>query len=285
MRTRTTLTAAALLAAGAALVAASGCNRTTTSTTSSTRATSTTPKTNLDNEPPRLVSAFYGLDALPKMAAQLYPDAPGKDGLPVTFSRRVMGGPDIDPKAFTVKTRSGALRKPIYATTRPADAVGKNHTVLLIGDLGSDPADPPISVEVTGDLPLEHGANGKGLSGSVIPLADGPALVLALGYKAGAFPGDIPSGARQVVVAIWAGGVTLKPGAEETAHLKGYRVTTSQGEVRPFALGDLNRNDNYVYLFLATDVPAERVTFAAGILVDPNGDVNPETSVAVSQAR
>jgi hypothetical protein len=246
----------------------------------------TIPKTNLDYEPPRLVSAFFGLDdALPKIAAQFTPEAPGKDGMPITFSRRVMGGPSVNPKAFTVKTRSGALRQPIYATTAPASALGKGHTVLLIGDLGSASADPPISVEVTGDLPLEYGANGKGLWAPVIPLADGPTLVLAMGFKPGNFPCDTPAGARQVVVAVWAGGVKPKPGADQTAHLKGYRVATSQGEVQPFALGGLDDNDNYVFLFLATDAPAQRVTFAPGIVVDPRGDVNPQTSVAVSQAR
>lgn len=245
-----------------------------------------TPKTNLDFEPPRMVSAFFGLDnALPKIATQFHPEAPGKDGMPVTFSRRVLGGPIVNPKAFTVKTRSGALRQPLFATTAPASALGKGHTVLLIGDLGSEPADPPVSVEVTGELPLEGGANGKGLSAPVIPLADGPTLVLALGYKAGEFPCDTPARTRQVVVAIWAGGVKPKPGADDAAHLKGYRVATSQGEVRPIALGGLHDNDNYVFLFLATDTPAERVTFAPGIVVDPRGDVNPETSVAVSPAR
>lgn len=279
MRTRTPLTAAALLAAGAAIMAASGC--TTTPTT-----TATIPKTNLDDDPPRLVSAFFGLDdALPMEAVRLSLKAPGKDGMPVTFSRRVVGGPTIEPKVFTVKTQSGALLHPILATTRPADAPGKNHTVLLIGELGSDPADPPMSVEVTGDLPLDYGANGKGLSGPVIPLVAGPTLVLALGFKGGTIPSDCPAQTRQVVVAIWAGGVRPKPGADQTTHLKGYRVATSQGEVRPFALGDLNDRDNYVHLCLATDVRAERVNFAPDILVDPRDDVNPETSVAVSQVR
>lgn len=246
---------------------------------------STITKTSLDNETPRLVSAFFGLDdALPKFAAQFTAEAPGKDGMPVTFSRRVMGGPSVNPKAFTVKTRSGALLQPIFATTAPASDLGKGHTVLLIGDLGSGQDDPPVSVEVTGDLPLEGGANAKGLSVPVTPLADGPTLVLALGFKAGDFPADTPAGARQVVVAIWAGGVKPKPGADDTAHLAGYRVATSQGEVRPFALGGLRDGDNYVFLFLDTDAPAERVIFDAGILVDPRSDVNPETSVAVSQA-
>jgi hypothetical protein len=258
------------------------------------QADETIPRTSLDDEPPRLVSAFFGLDHALPASPVLCREAPGQDGMPVTFSRRAIE--PIDPSAFTVKTRSGALRHPVCATTAPANARGKHHTVLLIGDLGSEgggamcgtnrcPLDPPITVEVTGDLPLEYGASGKGLSGPVIPLAAGPTLVLALGYKAGTYPSDCPAATRQVVVAIWAGGVKPKPGADQAAHLGGYRVATSKGEVHPFALGALNNGDNYVHLCLDTDVPAERVSFAPGILVDPNGDVNPETSVAVSQAR
>jgi hypothetical protein len=252
------------------------------------------PKTSLDDEPPRLVSAFFGLDHALPASPVLCREAAGQDGMPVTFSRRVIE--PIDPKAFTVRTRSGALRHPVCATTAPANARGKHHTVLLIGDLGSEdggamcgtspcPLDPPITVEVTGELPLESGGNGKGLSGPVIPLAAGPTLALALGFKGGTYPSDCPPETRQIVVAIWAGGVRPKPGADQTAHREGYRVATSQGEVRPFALAALNNQDNYVHLRLNTDVPAERVSFAPGILVDPRGDVNPDTSVAVSQAR
>ncbi len=245
------------------------------------------PRTSLDDEPPRLVSAFFGLDhALPRKAFRLCRQAPGMDGIPVTFSRRVLGGPHLDPKAFTVVTRSGARRQPLCATTAPAHAAGKNHTVLLVGELGREPDDPPMTVEVSGDLPLEHGANARGLSAPVIPLADGPTLVLALGYRAGEFPPcPAPARARQVVVAIWAGGIKPRPGADQAAHLGGYRVATNEGEVRPFALGNLHSNDNYVCLFLATEAPAERVDFDAGIVVDPRGDVNPGTSVAVSRGR
>ena len=244
------------------------------------------PRTELDDQPARLVSAFFGLDhAMPRRAMRLCHRAPGMDGIPVTFSRRVIGGPHLDPNVFTVKTRSGAERHPLCATTAPAHGAGKNHTVLLIGDLGSEPNDPPQSVEVRGHLPLEYGADGKGLSAPVIPLAAGPTLVLALSYRARDFPCDAPARARQIVVAIWAGGVKPRPGADQVAHLEGYRVATTQGEVRPFALGNLGHSDNYVCLFLTSDAPAQRVDFDAGIVVDPRGDLNPKTSVAVSQAR
>ncbi len=48
-----------------------------------------------------------------------------------------------------------------------------------------------------------------------------------------------------------------------------------------FALGDLGDGDNCVPLCLDTDSTANRVSAAAGALVDPRGDLNPETSLEV----
>jgi hypothetical protein len=212
------------------------------------------PRTVLDDQPPRLVSAFFGLDhAMPERSRGLCWTAPGQDGMPVTFSRRVVGS--IDPDAFTAHLRSGALRHPTCATTKPANGLSKDHTVLLIGDLGHEPDDPPVA---------------------------GPGLVLALGVRAGAIDSDCPAGTRQIVVAIWAGGVQPAPGKTQRDHLAGYRVTTTAGDVAPLALGDLDDHDNYVHLCLDRDELARRVRFAAGIVVDPRGDLNPETSIEVS---
>ena len=240
------------------------------------------PLTVLDAQPPRMVSAFFGLDhAMPMKSLLLCRQAPGLDGMPVTFSRRVAG--PIDAAAFTITTRSGARLHPICATTAPADGLAKRHTVLLIGDLGREPADPPVSVAVTGSLPLDGGANAQGLSGPVIPLVSGPSLVLALGLKPGMIDSDCPAQTRQIVVAIWAGGVRPAPGLNQKAHRGGYSVTTQEGPVTPFALADIADPDNYVQLCLDTDSPAEQVHFAPGILVDPRGYLNPETMIEVSR--
>jgi hypothetical protein len=243
------------------------------------------PFTTLDDEPPRLVSAFFGLDhALPGNARWLCLEAPGADGMPVTFSRRVVG--DVDPRAFTVRTRSGARLHPRCATTRPARSPSKDHTVLLIGELGHEPTDPPVEVEVTDTLALAGGVDAKGLKAPVIPLADGPTLVLALGLVPGAIPSDCPAPrTRALVVVVWAGGVTPAPGADDEAHRAGYQITTSAGTTKPFALGDLHDRDNYVHLCLDTAARPESVRFAPGILVDPRGDRNPETSVDVNRQR
>jgi hypothetical protein len=243
------------------------------------------PRTTLDEQTPRLVSAFFGLDhALPQEARGLCLEAPGANGMPVTFSRRVVG--DIEPRAFTVRTRSGARLHPTCATTRPARSPYKNHTVLLIGDFGREPTDPPLEVEVTGALALAGGVDAKGLSAPVIPLAEGPRLVLALGLEPGAIPSDCPAPrTRAMVAVVWAGGVTPAPGADDEAHRAGYEVTTSAGTIKPFALGDLHDRDNYVYLCLDEPARPERVRFAPAIVVDPRGDPNPETAVAVSPQR
>ena len=107
--------------------------------------------TSLDKEPPRLISAFFGLDnSLPPRAMLIWRRAVGKDGMPLTFSRRVEGS--IDPEVFTVITRSGNRLHPAHATTKPAHKYAKRHTVLLIGEMGDEPNDPPVKVEVTGNL-------------------------------------------------------------------------------------------------------------------------------------
>jgi hypothetical protein len=239
------------------------------------------PTTLLDLFPPRIVSAFFGLDhGIPPEAASLCLHAPGKDSMPVTFSRRVM--PDPDPESFIVRLRSGANVNPDCATLKPANAPAKSHTVLLIGELGHAATDPPLSVTVSGHLPLAGGRDGKGLSELVVPLADGPTLVLALSAVPGTIASDCPRYTSQIVVVIWAGGVKPASGADQSAHLAGYRVFTGAGVVKPFALGDLDDGDNYVHLCLGTPAPATRVDFPGGILVDPNGDPNPATTVAVS---
>jgi hypothetical protein len=111
----------------------------------------TPPATVLDREPPQLLNAFFGLDdALPPGSRVLCRTGPGRDGMPVTFSRRVMS---VDPSDFVVVTRSGVRKTPACATLRPADGALERHTVLLIGDPGSA-QDPQAGmlVDPRGDL-------------------------------------------------------------------------------------------------------------------------------------
>ncbi|MEM9664252.1 MAG: hypothetical protein AAF970_04910 [Bacteroidota bacterium] len=238
------------------------------------------PATELDQEPPRLLNAFFGLDeALPERARLLCRAAPGRDGMPVTFSRRVTS---MAPDDFVVITQSGARKTPLCATLRPANEASEGHTVLLIGDLGSA-QDPPARVDVVGDLLLEADGHARGLTVDVTPLEAGPTLVLAIAYAAGMIGSDCPQATRQIVQVTWAGGVQPAQGAAPDAHRTMYRVLTDSSTVIPTALGDLHDNDNYVHLCLTTPIPASEVRAQAGVLVDPRGDLNPFTSVAVSR--
>lgn len=70
------------------------------------------PKSVIDVEPVRLLNAFFGLDdALPPQSMWLCAQAPGKDGMPVTFSHRFASAPP--PSAFQVTTASGATLTPV----------------------------------------------------------------------------------------------------------------------------------------------------------------------------
>lgn len=244
-------------------------------------ATKPVPRTTLDTEPARIVSAFFGLDnQMPQIARLICFSAPGKDGMPVTFSRRIAGA--IDPKAFSIRTVSGAIHHPVCATLKPADAQAKRHTVLLIGDLGDAVSDPPQTLEITGDLKLEGAVDARGYSAKITPLAAGPSLALAMQFRAGAIASDCPTTTQQVVVAVWTGGVKPREQFDASHHLAGYELKTASGSIKPFALGDISDRDNYVHLCLGNSEAAHELRFAAGILADPNGDLNPQTSVAVS---
>lgn len=247
-------------------------------------ATKPVPRTALDDEPPRIASAFFGLDnALPQVARLICFSAPGKDGIPVTFSRRIGG--TIDPAVFAVYTKSGGIRRPVCATTKPASAQAKRHTVLLIGELGDAANDPPESVEITGDLPLEGGANARGLKADIVPLSAGPTLVLGMAFHANAIDSNCPPATKRIISVVWAGGVKPRPGFGNADHLNGYTVQLQTGIVKPFALGDLDDRDNYVHLCMLTPDEPKEVRFAPGILADPNGDLNPATAVGIKSQK
>ena len=214
--------------------------------------------------------------------------------MPVVLSHTV--DPDaLEPEQFQVVTRSGEVSTPKCVTLRPAYDPGERRTVLLIGEFGDAPDDPPVSVQVVGDL-LSDGTpsvNFKGTQVDVTPLDAGPSMVLA-----GAVPQnewadkrrgtDCPEGIEQVIRVTWNGGVRLPNGDEPgEVERKLYRVTVrrsdgSSDEVSPVAIAELGDGDNNHFLCLDTADPAVAVSFPAGHLVDPNQDLNPETHVAVS---
>jgi hypothetical protein len=83
----------------------------------------------------------------------------------------------------------------------------------------------------------------------------------------------------------WSGGVVPDVDATQETHRLAYTVTTDAGDVTPMALADLDDRDNYVHLCLDTDATVQQVRARAAVLVDPNNDENPETSINALTAR
>jgi hypothetical protein len=274
----------------------------TSSEQKDTTANSDLPR-ELDGRSAELLSAFFGLDnGLPPRSEVFCRGAGGADGMPVIFSHEL----DVDtlqPGDFRVTTASGNVGKLVCVTMIPAIDPGELRTVLLVGDFGSAQSDPPVTVEIVGNLySIDNTVNFKGASIKVTPLAPGPTLILAetlpktawrLGRqsngRAGSSTGCPTEGVQQIVRVVWAGGVT-NANKKEPGDLERnvYRVTVknangSTTDVTPFALGDLADNDNNHELCLdTTDVPVS-VSFPAGYLTDPNNDLNPATSIKVIQ--
>jgi len=240
---------------------------------------------------PRILSVFFGLDnALPAAANFLCPGAAGQDGIPVVFSRRIDSA-SLDPGDFRFVTQSGVARVPICATLSPATDADERRTILLIGEFGDDPGDPPARLEITGPLLTEPDSGGKtfDFSGSVFtditPLSAGPFLIWAEILASG---GDCPGSATATVVQVtWAGGVLALSGQElGDQERERYRVTVRNGagteeSIVPFALGDLHDQDNHHELCLDAGVTPLRVEMAADTVIDPRGDPNPDSSVEI----
>ncbi len=254
----------------------------------------------INGESAEILSAFYGLDdGMPSWAGNLCPGAPGMDGMPVILSTEI----DLDTMQagdFQVTTASGKIGFLVCATLWPAVDVGELRTVLLVGDFGSAEEDPPVHVEIVGNLhSIDNTVNFKGAEIMVTPLEPGPSMVFAeivpqdewrLGDKGSEGGTGCPAeGVQQIVRVAWDGGVKLENGDEPgDTERQLYTVTVkatdgSTNEVIPFALGDLGDGDNNHKLCLDTNERVLSVSFPAGILVDPNHDLNPETTIQVTQ--
>ena len=288
----------------AACLALAGCGAMQTEATS-TELTDTTTLGGVPNaaggKSAALLSAFFGLDnGLFQVANLICNGAAGQDGMPVIFSAEI-DHTTMQAGDFKVVTESGKTGTMHCVSLLPATDAGELRTVLLIGEFGNADSDPPARVEVVGNLLSIDGAlNFKGASVAVTPLAPGPTLVMAervsgrevdkgLGLartKGSACPAK---GTKQQIRVVWAGGVTLPDGDEPgDAERKLYKVTVSgtdgkTREVIPAALANLGDGDNNHVLCLDTADQALSVSYPGGILKDPNGDLNPATSIAVSQ--
>ncbi|WP_170337303.1 hypothetical protein [Ruegeria arenilitoris] len=256
----------------------------------------------VNGQPAKLLSAFHGLDALPRVSNVICRGSEGNTGMPVIFSTEI----DIATMQagdFKVTTRSGASGKMHCASVLPATDPGELRTVLLIGQLGPAESDPPVRVDVVGHL---HSIDGmldfQGVSASVIPLEDGPSIVLAEVVEDWTLVGNLgprrvrgslcpTEGVVQAVRVTWEGGVTLKDGSEPgDAERDLYTITVealdgTRREVKPLALANLGDGDNNHMLCMdTTDWPIS-VSFPEGILTDPNDDLNPATKINVTPYR
>ena len=261
------------------------------------------------NDEPMILSVFYGLDneiiALPGICR----NSRGKDGVPVIFSHPI-DVETLDPEDFEFTSAQGTTSTPICALLDPATDDGENRTVLLIGQFGEAPDDEPVQLEVVGELlsmpsvgvPSADPLDFNGLSQEVIPLVVGPEIITAQVLpeelwildregERGVGSGCPSDGTLQVLRVRWTGGIT-KPNDEEVDDFEReqYVVTIeaedgSTAEVVPFALGNLDDNDNLHDLCLDVEGEPVSVSFPSGLVTDPNSDLNPETGAEVTSFR
>ena len=231
-----------------------------------------------------ILSAYYGLDALPAGATLLCgTPVTGEDGMPVVFSVR-LDESTVSPESFAVETASGDLVTPICATLNPAVEPLERRTVLLAGPFGT-PAAPPMSVRVVGALADVDGNVLTGMqTDDIVELSAGPQLVLAERFEVDTpgLAGECPVGTTQVVQLTWEGGVSGPDGAMlGEPQRTGTSITLENDEsVTPLAIAD-DDNDNHVLACIDAPYPANSVTVAAGLFYDPGNDSNPETSIEV----
>ena len=194
-----------------------------------------------------------------------------------------------------VTTAKGDVIQVEAASLLPANEEFELRTVLLIGEYGNHPDNPPVSVEVVGDLMARTGQNFKGKSIEVIPLPEGPILSYAeyftidedYPYVEKGRGCDCPKDETNLVVkAVWSGGVRATNGDElGTNELLDFKVTIVKESdtisVTPFQLADLSDNDNNIDLCLKEEGIPIRLEVNENIAIDPNGDKNPKTEIEI----
>jgi hypothetical protein len=242
----------------------------------------------------KILTAFFGLDnGLTQRARAIYINAPGKDGMPLVFSH------ELDPNTlqaadFTVTSQNGTVYKVEAVSFLPANEEFELRTVLLIGEYGNHPDNPPVSVQIVGDLIARSGQNFKGKTVKVIPLKEGPVLSYAeyytidekYPYKESGAGCDCPKETKMVVKAVWSGGVRALNGKELGDNEKdSFIVTMVNGldtfKVTPYKLADLGDSDNNIDLCIKqTGIPIF-LEVKENVAIDPNNDKNPKTEIEV----
>lgn len=221
----------------------------------------------------------------------------GLDNIPVTFDWF------IDPRSiqatdFTIVRSDGTTTTPVCALQFPPDEPDEAQTVNLIGDFGDSVDGPtPETVSIVGALqghgpqttrsrPVGH------LSADVEPLSGGPSIVDAWTIRPAVYAGDANrcTVGKTFVRVMWSNGLTAYPtGAEVgqpvvTSYRAVYRRTNGRiVRLAPLAVADLDdhattfNSDNMHDLCLPRrprGAQLERISIAAGLIQDPNGDPN-----------
>lgn len=237
------------------------------------------------DSPPRILSAYHGLDELPPGVALICgAGSIGEDGLPVVFSVQ-LDEDSVTPASFAVETNGGERVTPLCATLQPAVETLERRTVLLAGPFGTSEA-PPRAVEVAGAVLDVAGASVEDLRTEDITLLEaGPSLVLAERFDPDTpgLAGECPEETLQVVQLTWEGGVSGPDGAAlAEAQRTAVSFTLDNGDMAaPIALAD-DDPDNHVLACLDEASPAQSVTVSAGTFHDPGDDANPETTIEVT---
>jgi hypothetical protein len=245
---------------------------------------------------PVLLSANFGLDNVPTamgfnvLCGDQLAGITVTDGMPVVTS--VLVDPaSLDVTDFEVITESGAVLVPECVTLNPANDDCEGRTILLAGQLGDDQTDPPVSVRIVDELLTLDGRDFRLTAEpvAVTPLDGRPSLVMVERVN----PDDVqaPAGTAIALRAVWGGGITATDGNEVTETEWGaYRLTYidedgNQQIATPFGIGDLNDFDNNHLLFFADRGQPLSLLLPAGLVTDPNDDVNDDTSGAITDAR
>ena len=243
----------------------------------------------------KILTAFFGLDnGLTQRARAIYRNAPGQDGMPLVFSH------ELDPNTlngadFAVTSKNGNVFEVEAASFLPANEEFELRTVLLIGEYGNHPDNPPISVEIVGDLMARAGPNFKGQTIKVIPLEDGPVLSYAEYFRINEKYPYVESGGgcdcpkektKMVVKAVWSGGVRALNGEELGDNEKDdFIVTMISGSdtlmVTPFQLADLGDNENNIDLCLNQEGIPILLRVNENVAIDPNDDKNLLTEIEI----
>ncbi len=243
----------------------------------------------------KILTAYFGLDnALPLQAIFIHKDAVGKDGMPMVLSLEVDPS-TVDASDFEITSKDGTVYGVEAATLFPAEEAFELRTIVLIGEYGNYPDNPPVSVKIVGDLKGRTGKSFKGQYTEVIPLEEGPILSYAeyftftenYPYVERGVGCDCPRGETQMIVkVVWSGGVRAINGEELGENeLNYFEVTMVRGldtlVVNPFLFADLNDNDNNIDLCLdEVGIPISvRVNESA--VIDPRGDKNSENELEV----